>query len=1398
MQRRTSTMCLMYFCLCMLTVFAVCRAVPINREYSSNDRAIYVDRSNEKFGNESVCVSDDVLYKEGDSLPTADVCESCICKPPKFSCETIKCEVQLGCRAIHRSNQCCPEYQCECERDGKTYQNGERMDAESPCQACYCRSGEIVCTLIECYRRDDCEPRYVNGTCCPKYDHCPPLEPTPMTLYTSSPSPLEQKHPSSSEYESDDDAESNNSDNILQDNTVDSSKRVDILGEILSDSPYSAPNSLNEYEEEPPVKSSSTDISETETLDENMSEVYTERTSIPSIVEETEHTDIEESSENVKSTDDSTQNSEIQSESTSAKPTDQSQEIINGETENSKTEEVTTENPSEITTVVVHLSDGSKTHDSEDEEMRDEGKPAWYYGEVKKSGEPSKQELFDRIPTGSDDTQEEDEKDSGTAITKELSVTSKEEISITKSPPSLEITDYLHDTEASFNKFEDNTEYGSSSEEQTKAEAISSTTPTEDDIPVLTIKSAMSTENMSIVVPQEVIRSTANIEDASNLHLDNSSEEKVSYTNRNENSEKVNFQDDDNSNKNYGNGKFSEVLQSITETVSSMVAEENSKKDDLSVEEHTDSGSEFTTLATSDTDPSSNRNTDGKETTDLFSTISSDKEGENSFNENDSTESSTEITTKTEINEMPSTTQNVLEGEHPDNVQNDAVKKEMTENDNFLSTTPNVLQGEHPDDEKSESIGINFSAEFTVITESYNQISTTPNIIETELILKKGSNSVDSESSAEELIENKDVAHTTPNVLEGEHPNDISGSTEDKSTIAVIDRADITTENVIIEKISNERSDSEDIDSSYLIPNSYEITNSYEISATDSTEFTSSESTTITITTMNVLETDLPSNRRSESTENTSSTQLALDAVINEDASKDEEETAENKETSDTTENITEDYSTNETTEHSVRIDESLESAEITSEVPTSDLIENSSSASETSTYLPVELLQTSAESEEQNSAKILTNVLSKNKTNFEIETLSDSSNKNESLPEKWLKYPEVNSSSNESPKEESQTDATSTEITTESEQSPSSLYDENIEKINTDHSGISLEEYHESGEISSNKNSKENMKLESSATSIYTSDEIEISTDTSNPLDNKSDDSYLQTDYGLYGSKEKEISTSELYSYEYGSSFGNHKINIHSEESLTTEINSQTADNLYIEEQSTEYIHSQSTGSPFLDSTMESGESSLKELKDSLSKEYVELYSTETTTERSPLVDIIISQSGEGSVKEIKESLSKEHVDISSTETTTENPFTDTVISQNEEGSVKDVKYSLSKEHEDISSTETTTENPFVDSITSEDHSTQFTETSTVIPNNTDSTRNRNETETTPKSLEDSLYHEDETNALLSKPRDSIESSNSQYQYTDIHDFFPTKDIKESSKLHLEDYIEESVSTIE
>uniref|UniRef100_A0A6P4EFW8 Mucin-5AC-like n=1 Tax=Drosophila rhopaloa TaxID=1041015 RepID=A0A6P4EFW8_DRORH len=91
-----------------------------------------------------------------------------------------RCEYQTSCRAIQRTGHCCPDYKCDCEKDGKTYANGYKLvDPDTPCTVCYCKGGEIVCSSVTCFRRDDCMPKYVPGRCCPEYDNCPILDNNP-------------------------------------------------------------------------------------------------------------------------------------------------------------------------------------------------------------------------------------------------------------------------------------------------------------------------------------------------------------------------------------------------------------------------------------------------------------------------------------------------------------------------------------------------------------------------------------------------------------------------------------------------------------------------------------------------------------------------------------------------------------------------------------------------------------------------------------------------------------------------------------------------------------------------------------------------------------------------------------------------------------------------------------------------------------------------------------------------------------------------------------------------------------------------------------------------------------------------------------------------------------------
>lgn len=89
--------------------------------------------------------------------------DTCLYDGSPVSRTSITCEKKHGCRAIQKTGECCPDYQCgklpnqistvvcicymrtfsqsvECQRDGKVYANGEKVfDPETPCRVCYCQ-----------------------------------------------------------------------------------------------------------------------------------------------------------------------------------------------------------------------------------------------------------------------------------------------------------------------------------------------------------------------------------------------------------------------------------------------------------------------------------------------------------------------------------------------------------------------------------------------------------------------------------------------------------------------------------------------------------------------------------------------------------------------------------------------------------------------------------------------------------------------------------------------------------------------------------------------------------------------------------------------------------------------------------------------------------------------------------------------------------------------------------------------------------------------------------------------------------------------------------------------------------------------------------------------------------
>ncbi|RVE44641.1 hypothetical protein evm_010727, partial [Chilo suppressalis] len=149
-----------------ITLISVCHAGPLGPLPNVTSTRLSLK--------EGSCAVGDVVYMPGDEFPGSGPCERCSCAGGDVRCARQRCEPRPGCKALHRPDQCCPTYQRECEQDGRTYGNGEKLvDPADPCRVCYCQGGEVVCRRIACFRRDDCQPRVVPGRCCPEYDNCP-------------------------------------------------------------------------------------------------------------------------------------------------------------------------------------------------------------------------------------------------------------------------------------------------------------------------------------------------------------------------------------------------------------------------------------------------------------------------------------------------------------------------------------------------------------------------------------------------------------------------------------------------------------------------------------------------------------------------------------------------------------------------------------------------------------------------------------------------------------------------------------------------------------------------------------------------------------------------------------------------------------------------------------------------------------------------------------------------------------------------------------------------------------------------------------------------------------------------------------------------------------------------
>ncbi|GIY88349.1 uncharacterized protein CEXT_317851 [Caerostris extrusa] len=138
-------------------------------------RSVIHKRAAFYIANDTMCIVDGEVYRNGDPVPTDDECERCTCRPPGFSCVLRDCDIKPGCKS--------------CVHNNRVYEDGEIIkDLQNACYTCRCHGSSISCTFADCLFRGDCPPEYVPGECCPRYDHCPPLSTTSSSTIFTTPS----------------------------------------------------------------------------------------------------------------------------------------------------------------------------------------------------------------------------------------------------------------------------------------------------------------------------------------------------------------------------------------------------------------------------------------------------------------------------------------------------------------------------------------------------------------------------------------------------------------------------------------------------------------------------------------------------------------------------------------------------------------------------------------------------------------------------------------------------------------------------------------------------------------------------------------------------------------------------------------------------------------------------------------------------------------------------------------------------------------------------------------------------------------------------------------------------------------------------------------------------------
>lgn len=101
----------------------------------------------------TTCSYDGKTYKEGDSFPSSDGCNTCGCTNGQVAC-TLRACVKT------------------CTYDGKTYQEGDTFKSTDGCNTCSCTGGNVVCTEKACPPPQPKSCGGISGATCATGEYC--------------------------------------------------------------------------------------------------------------------------------------------------------------------------------------------------------------------------------------------------------------------------------------------------------------------------------------------------------------------------------------------------------------------------------------------------------------------------------------------------------------------------------------------------------------------------------------------------------------------------------------------------------------------------------------------------------------------------------------------------------------------------------------------------------------------------------------------------------------------------------------------------------------------------------------------------------------------------------------------------------------------------------------------------------------------------------------------------------------------------------------------------------------------------------------------------------------------------------------------------------------------------